>query len=287
VTRRTLLLPAPAPQPALSGSALVLAELRGDVGRRRIVDPGLAGGLREWLEDAAAPIAATFSPEGAPLVVTRRNLADAVLGGEPSLPEMRPTPALARGALVEVLFRQLVTTGVISDPMDDALSAMEIDDRYSSVTAFVAGLDETEWESLATEVRAHAEILRSHWPTLSPTWYPRCTDRVTLSLCGGLIILSGVLDLVVGQPSEGRASVCLVELKSGAPRSMDRDDLDYLALLETLRSGAPPFRAATFYSSSGVIDAEEVTERSLVAALQRTVGALARLAEPLSKGVTP
>jgi hypothetical protein len=62
-----------------------------------------------------------------------------------------------------------------------------------------------------------------------------------------------------------------------------RADVHYYALLETLRSGAPPFRVATYYCSTGEIDAEEVTEEVLIASVQRTLDALERIAGGLAR----
>jgi len=65
------------------------------------------------------------------------------------------------------------------------------------------------------------------------------------------VVLSGTLDLVLGAPSSGRASVCMVNVRSGEQQSWHRTALGFLALLETLRSGAAPFRLATYYSTTG------------------------------------
>jgi hypothetical protein len=80
--------------------------------------------------------------------------------------------------------------------------------------------------------------------------------------------------------------VCLVELKSGARRLEHRGDVHFYALLETLRSGAPPFRFATYYSSSGELDAEQVGEDVLIGALQRTLAGAERLCR-LAAGAVP
>jgi hypothetical protein len=251
-----------------------VAGLRGDATRRPSVDPGLAGGLREWLEDGVAEAIGGLPCDHPPLVVDRRALA-----GRPELPP-GPTRAvtvpLARGALVGVLFRQLVTTGHIGDPMADAMAALEVDDRSADIVDLVHHLPAGERAALGHQVTAHAAILVSHWPAIAPAWFPRTRDRIAIPLAGGRIVLTGVLDLVLGAPSTGRASVCLVDVRSGERRAEHRTDLHFHGLLETLRGGAAPFRLATYYSGTGEVDAEDVPDALLAAAVQRAIDGVVR-----------
>jgi hypothetical protein len=113
-------------------------------------------------------------------------------------------------------------------------------------------------------------------------WLPRTQERLVVPVVGGRVVLSGVVDLAFGGPAGERASVCVVEIKSGRRRIEHRADLHFYALLETLRSGAPPFRIATYYTRTGELDVEPVTDDVLVGALQRVLAGavcLCRLAE--------
>ena len=105
-------------------------------------------------------------------------------------------------------------------------------------------------------------------------------------LVGGRVVMSGVVDLAFGSPAGPRASVCVVELKSGRRRVEHRGDFHYYALLETLRSGAPPFRIATYYTRTGELDVEAVTDDVLVGALQRVLAGTVRLCR-LAAGTEP
>ncbi len=257
----------------------VLDALRGGTRPRLPVDPGLAGGLADWLEDGLAPLVSERPLEAPPLVVTKalltgRDPADLVLG---------PSPGLARGALVDALFRQYVTTGQIGDPMTDALSALATDEGQRTVLDYVGRLAPAPRRELDEEVRAHALGISSWWPDLSPAWLARTADRISLPLAGGRIVLAGVFDLVIGRPSTGRASVCVVELKSGERRSTDRDELSFYALLETLRSGAPPFRVAAWYSRTGAVDAFDVTDDGLAITVARIVERAGALVGPVGR----
>jgi hypothetical protein len=189
---------------------------------------------------------------------------------------------------VDALFRQWVTVGVIDDPWNDALAALAVegDGDGDGVVAFVGGLPATRRDGMVLEVAEHAAHIMEQWPVPNPTWMARTQERLEVPLCGGRIVLAGVVDLVLGSPPQGQASVCLVELKSGARRLEHRGDLHFYALLEALRSGAPPFRIATYYSGTGELDAEPVGEDTLVSALQRALDGMGRLCR-LAAGAEP
>jgi hypothetical protein len=237
--------------------------------------------LRDWLEDGLVECV-TALPEGSDVVRVNKEALNRVLLCEAHLVADRTAPRvatveLARGSLVDALFRQWVTTGVIDDPWSDALTAFEVEGDRDGVVAFVAGLPDTLRRRLVDEVSEQALHITERWPVPSPAWLPRTQERLEVPLCGGRVVLAGVVDLVLGSPARERASVCLVELKSGARRIEHRPDLHFYALLEALRSGAPPFRIATYYSATGELDAEPVGEDILVGALVRVLDGAIRL----------
>jgi len=268
-------------------SVVLTERLRGDGEKRPKVDPGLAGGLRDWLEDGLAGCVAGLPPDGAPVRVTKEEV-NRVLTCEAlsrSSARRAVTFELARGVLVDALFRQWVTVGDIAEPWEDAMSAVECD-ADKGILEFVTGLDAESRRRLAAEVGRHAAEIRASWPVSSPSWLARTQERIEVPLTGGKVVLSGVVDLAFGAPCEERASVCLVELKSGARRLEHRGDLHYYALLETLRSGAPPFRIATYYSATAELDVEPVGEDVLLSALHRTLAATQRMCN-LEAGAKP
>jgi hypothetical protein len=272
------------------GGGDLLRLLRGDGVPRPVVDPGLSGGLREWLEDGLAGAVGAGPTSTDPVRVSKDAL-NQVLVCEAHLTASRNAPRavtaeLVRGSMVDALFRQWITTGSIDDPWEDALAALEVEGDRDGVVAFAAGLERRRRRALSEEVAEHAATLRARWPVLNPAWLARTQERIEIPLCGGRIVLAGVLDLVLGAPAHDRASICLVELKSGARRIEHRGDLRFYALLETLRSGSPPFRMATYYSASGELDADPVDEDTLVSALRRTLEGATRLCR-LSSGAEP
>jgi len=257
----------------------VLAALRGDPTRRPDVDPGLAGGLREWLEDGLCSLPEQLKT---PLVVSKQTLRDVLAGSkaeESRGDRGRVSQALALGAVMDVLFRQVVTLGRIDDPIGDGLDALRIDVRRAEILQYVEDLSGEDLTRFRDEVETQSAILLSRWPKLSTSWLPRTQERIAVPLAGGNVVLVGIIDLVVGAPSSGRASVALIEVKSGKMRMEDREDLWFYALLETLRSGAPPSRVATFYTRTGQVEAEDVDDARLIASVQRVLTAVGLLME--------
>ena len=64
-------------------------------------------------------------------------------------------------------------------------------------------------------------------------------------------------------PSAAPRRLCALGLSTGAAWASERRSLHFLALLETLRSGAPPFRLALLESATGRYGVEDVREEHL------------------------
>jgi hypothetical protein len=199
--------------------------------------------------------------------------------------ERELTFELALGVLADAVFRQWITAGDIGAPLDDAMGAVGAGGD-EAVVSYVASMPEPRRRRLSEALDEHAERIVASWPVLHGGWFPRTQERIEVPLTGGAIVLGGVVDLALGAPSSGRASICLVEFKSGTRRLEHRADLHYYALLETLRSGARPFRIATYYSATGELDAEQVGDDVLVGALHRVLDGTTRLCR-ISSGSEP
>jgi hypothetical protein len=238
-----------------------------------VVDPGLAGGLRAWLEDGAADAVADRPLDVPPVVIGRRSLAP--VDPNPGQPADE-TLALLRRPLVRALFRQIVVTGRVGDPLSDALDAVSCVNRTAGITTAVDGLPASDRRRLRQEVAAHARTILRDWGPVPESWLPRTSDRVAVPLAGGRAVLAGCIDLVLGSPPAERGSVCLVDLRTGVRHPEDTVARHFHALLETIRTGAAPFRIATYYSATGELDVEEASDDALAQAVRRTVQALSR-----------
>ncbi len=267
--------PRPTARPELTRTLWALLE--SELGRTESVRGPLSGGS----EDPSSPL---------PVLVTKDRLtkvlaceAHQVVTGFGAAPF---STALACGSLIDVLFRQLVTVGSIGDPMEDGLAALAVDDHQTDLWAWIASLAGPERDELRAEVERQADGLRRRWPTLDPVWLPRTQESLRAKSAGGAVELSARVDLVIGRPAHDEGSVAIVEVKSGSRRVEHRTDLHFYALLEALRSPAPPFVVATYYSRTGELDVDPVTDELLMAAARRTaVGS--RLLVDQAHGVEP
>jgi hypothetical protein len=272
----------------------VLALLRDGSERRPRFDPGLAGGLRAWLEDGASELVAARGEDAPPLFLGPRLLWDgsAATGAgviDPALtaevtesPEPHPLEAaypteLLLSCLARALFRQMVTTGRVGDPLADALDALRVDPGRADMVRYVLGMGEEQRAFLTTSLTTHVGHLVTLTPRFAAGWLPRTQDRVAIPLAGGRVVLGGVFDLLVGAPIPGTATLCAVGLTTGGRWAQARMALHYLALLETLRSGTPPFRVALLHSALGRYGVEDVLEEHLRAIVSHVVVRLSTL----------
>jgi hypothetical protein len=284
-----LVAPRPLQRPTSGAAAAgaggeVLALLR-DAAARPSFDPGLAGGLRAWLEDAAYRVVASRGDLAPPLVLGARELlgpgpaggaADGGVGGgggaSGGVGVEGPSEEAVVSRLVHALFRRLVVgdpggaLDAIEDPLGDALDACRAegpDGSGATTVASVEAMDGAARAALGGVVASHAAHLTDLVPRLAPAWMPRTDDRVAIPLAGGRVVLHGTFDLLVGLPRAGTASLCALGLCTGGSWARERRSLHYLALLETLRSGIPPFRLALLETGSGRYGIEDVREEHL------------------------
>lgn len=93
----------------------------------------------------------------------------------------------------------------------------------------------------------------------------------------GRVTLKGKYDLALGPP--GRGPVVIIDLKTGMDRPEHREEVRYYALLETLKTGVPPIRVASYYLDGSWFQPEDVSEDVLGAAVRRTGDAINLIAE--------
>jgi hypothetical protein len=258
----------------LAGQAL-LDRLRVTGRPRPPADPELVDRLRSMVE-SEVPTAGHRAGAGPtpPLVVTKDRLTRVLACETHQMAEefgtRVPTIALACGALVDVLFRQLVCTGAIEDPMADGLAGLSVDDRRAPLASWIERLPPADGAQLRSEVERQAHGLLRRWPPLDPGWLPRTQESMRVVLADGGFELSARPDLSIGAPAVDEASVALLEIKSGGRRAEHRTDLHFYALIEALRSPAPPFVVATYYTRTGELDVDPVTDELLADAARRT-----------------
>ncbi len=266
------------------------SELPGD--RAPHSDPTMSRRIRDRLDEA---LESHIPPDRgrAPVVVTKDRLTQ-VLTCEAhhvasQFGERRPSQAMACGALIDSLFRQLVATGRIDDPLADGLATLTLDDHQRALVDWIERLPTPQRSELTMEVERQARGLVARWPALSPGWLPRTQESIKASLAGGGVLLGprrlGHRPSGCGPHVGGNRRAQVGKATGRAP---GRSAL--LRPHQALRSPAPPFMVATYYSRTGELDVEPVSEDLLVAAARRTIAgaeALHRLATGAEAQRTP
>jgi hypothetical protein len=271
----------------LSGGAL-LERLRVTGRPRPPVTPSLVAELRSLLGSGIGDLPTEV--EGGRLVITKDRLTRAlscpVHRTADRFGERNFSVPLACGALVDVLFRQVVTTGAVGDPMAEALDGLALDGHQASLVTWISEMAPADLAELRSEVDRQTFGLVERWPALEASWLPRTQESIRVALAGSPVEFSARVDLAIGQPAEDDASVAFVEVKSGARRPEHRDDLRFYALVEALRSQAPPFAVASYYTRTGELDVEPVTHDLLVEAAHRCLAGIRVLAGVADGSVT-
>ena len=256
----------------------VLELLRTEGAARLPAWVGLAGGLRAWLEDAAYAAVRAQGEDASPLVLGPRQLLGpaAVVRATSAHADAEPADEVVLARLVRALFRQIVTVGTLDDPLQDACDALRVDGgRSVAVLRRIESARPAARRALGETLSLHAARLLELLPRPLPDWLPRTDENLAIPLAGGRVVLRGVVDLVVDVPEgAGRARGALALSVDGA-WGRTRRTLHFLALLETLRNGAPPVRLAQIDSSTGRFGAEDVREEHLRAMTAHVCGWLA------------
>ncbi len=264
----------------------LLALLRRPDFERAEVDPTLAVQARLVLEEAVAPHLPFDSPLRVTKEVVRRVLRCethllAQLGSDSGY---FPSAAMVKGAMADRLFTQVLAGFGVGD--DVVAAALESADAAGDARL------RRDWDRLGlqeqNEVRTGLESIAAglleRWPDLPSGALPRLQEALRVELCGGAVILAGRVDLLLGRPRSGRVGTIMLDAKAGSTRTDHRDDALWYCLLETLRSGLPPFQIGNYYLSSGGLDLHTVTPEDLDRATSRVADALARLSRLAAGG---
>jgi hypothetical protein len=181
----------------------------------------------------------------------------------------------------------MVTVGRVGEPLEDALDALRVDPKRADMVCHVSEMTTDSRDALAASLLPHVTNLVNLTPRFAPGWLPRTEDRLAIPLAGGRVVLHGVFDLLVGAPVPNTATLCALGLTTGGRWAEARTALHYLALLETLRSGTPPFRVALLHSAVGRLGVEDVLEEHLRSIVSHVVVRLGALARDLDGGPIP
>lgn len=161
------------------------------------------------------------------------------------------------------------------DRIEGVLTWMEENDKPREVRAFLGGLDPIDRGDLLGEANNGLVAFLQHWPPLSRSWKPRAENSLYYdNLLDGAITLVSKRDLVLGFADGMTARTIIVDVKTGRAHAAHAAELRYYALVETLQVGVPPFRVASYYTTTGNAPHQEVTEEMLFQTADEVAGVI-------------
>jgi PD-(D/E)XK nuclease superfamily len=158
-----------------------------------------------------------------------------------------------------------------------------VDESISRLSEGIDGLGDwlqscTEVERAELRAEANDRVVKflECFPPLKTGWRPVTESRLRLEI-HDRFVLSGKVDLALGQAEGDLAGKVLIDLKTGGFSPQHLDDLRFYALIEAIRLGTPPRRLATYYLDQGRFLPEDVTENLLFATVARINDGVARI----------
>ncbi len=198
----------------------------------------------------------------------------------------------ARGDIVHRAVA-MAAAGSEAEPRDLAWASIDQAqlDGGGSLATWLRGLPEPQRVALVAEALPGIDSFITNWPPLKATWRPVPEYPVGAEIADGKVKVTGRVDLALGSNRVGlegglRRRRMLIELKSGRPNSDHRSEHLLYSLLETLKTGVAPFRAATYYLDDGTWVADTISKELLVVSGRRLIEATQRIIE-LADGRLP
>ena len=252
--------------------------------KRPVFDEDLAPRLRAQLEAGLAEVVADLAPDE-DLSLSKHLLGRVhgcevrLLAEEAADEPFTVTVPIARGSIAH----KAVELGIHwsgeplpMDLVDEAMASLAGSDHW--LTDFLQTCSDAQRAELRSEAGDRVHKFFECFPPLDPRWRPVTESRQTVLLVDGRVSLKGRVDLTLGTARGMQAGKVIVDLKTGSPNPLHRDDLRFYALLDALRLGVPPRLVASFYLDLAEAATEAVTEGTLEAAAARTVDGIRRLA---------
>ncbi|MBK5224203.1 MAG: PD-(D/E)XK nuclease family protein [Acidimicrobiia bacterium] len=259
----------------------ILDLLGAPIEARPTFDAGLRDELRAELESGVAHLAPDLDPDEAFFVSKHklssvhgcevRMLADEAAGFEWSIPTARGTVA-HKAVELSVHWKGEPTP---SELVDESLGRLT--NGGDGLAEFLQRCTEVDLVELRGEVLDRVTKFVESFPPLQARWRPVTESRARVELAGGRLVLSGKVDLSLGQARGTTAGKVLIDLKTGGFAPSHLDDLRFYALLETLRIGVPPRLVASYYLDAGVAHPEAITVPMLQSTVARIVDGIERL----------
>lgn len=209
-----------------------------------------------------------------------------VLAGAASASGSVLHPATMVGILAHraIQMSQTHPGGVPAELVSEALRAARAnEERFARTWETMGDADRSDVQMAAV---SRLIAFLDSWPPLQSRWYWRFEESMQCRI--GDLTLAARVDLVLGRPrADGRQTMLLCDLKSGALADHHLLEASFYALVATLRWGIPPWRSTVFSLSSGEWTDPEVTEGRLLECADQVVEAVRSRVEVLSELRSP
>ena len=239
-----------------------------------VFDQAFIASLRHDVDEAFADFRERL---GATTLFMNKHRVTSVLGCEVQhlLPDdFTWSPAVAGGQVAHRAIQLGINwrgDPVPADLVDEAIS--RLCDEDSSLGDWIERLGEGDRADLTGFAVDKVIKFQECFPPLDRRAAPTTESSVRWPV-DGPIVLSGKVDLQIGRPAGAESRKVIIDLKTGWVVAKHREDLRFYALVETLRTGVPPRKLASFYLDAGEPIVEDVTERLLLTASRRVLDAV-------------
>lgn len=231
---------------------------------------------RELLDTTIGPLGEPLVAAGAPVPLGLSNSSMAALHqcvtfalSRTGEPDDDVSWALLRGRLLDLYVQHVLFVGRVGDPVEDLRSMLLAEERDDDLAMLDDHLRDDDTEGDLARMAAAAGELEPLGALV-----PRVEQRVEVDI-GGVVSLTGRIDVLVGGPGTGLPGA-VVEVKSSGLRSEHMAQVRHYALLEGLREGVAPGAAAVWSPGSGVTDVP--VEGSLESSAHRAARAASLMA---------
>lgn len=184
------------------------------------------------------------------------------------------SPAVAGGQVAHRAIQLAINwrgDPVPADLVDEAIARLA--DADTALGDWIEALSEADRSDLAGFAVDKVIKFQECFPPLDKRAAPTTESSVRWPV-DGPIVLSGKVDLTIGRPAGAESRKVIIDLKTGWVAPRHREDLRFYALVETLRTGVPPRKLASFYLDAGEPVVEDVNERVLLTASRRMLDAV-------------
>jgi hypothetical protein len=262
----------------------VLATLRGERNDRPVI-------RREFRSELQAELELALRDVEGPLTVDKSSLTKVhqCEGRLVALDEFQWNPSNAKGTIAHKAIelscggvKQVTPAKLVESAMQRICESPDT----RSLAEYIRNVGDEERAELRVSATDIYIKFAEMFPPLSSNWIPNAEATTAAYIGQRRIVFRGKIDLKLGSPIGDRANTLIIDVKSGNPSFTDMEDLRFYALLETLRTGLPPFRWANAYVSAGRIESEDFTEDTIWSAAKRLADGTRKISR-IKEGTTP